>query len=133
MAEVTVAFDNSRRLLAVDADEVQLTRRVYRDGKERPWPLGRGVKRVRLSSREVWAAPAPICDLDAAFRTTQIPNVTAYYAVPSRLATLQPFVFPSRLQRQGWSHDGYSHPLILLAGLRARPSPPPRPRAGPIN
>ncbi len=32
MAEVTVAFDNSRRLLAVDADEVQLTRRVYRDG-----------------------------------------------------------------------------------------------------
>ena len=32
MAEVTVAFDNARRLLAVDADEVQLTRRVYRDG-----------------------------------------------------------------------------------------------------
>src|SRR5580700_8070291 len=32
MAEVTVAFDNTRRLLAVDADEVQLTRRVYRDG-----------------------------------------------------------------------------------------------------
>jgi chromosome segregation protein len=32
MAEVTVAFDNARRLLAVDADEVQVTRRVYRDG-----------------------------------------------------------------------------------------------------
>lgn len=32
MAEVTVAFDNGRRLLKVDADEVQLTRRVYRDG-----------------------------------------------------------------------------------------------------
>jgi chromosome segregation protein len=32
MAEVTVTFDNARRLLAVDADEVQLTRRVYRDG-----------------------------------------------------------------------------------------------------
>ncbi|HEV3385497.1 MAG TPA: chromosome segregation protein SMC [Gemmata sp.] len=32
LAEVTVAFDNNRRLLAVDADEVQLTRRVYRDG-----------------------------------------------------------------------------------------------------
>ncbi|VTS01980.1 chromosome segregation protein smc : Chromosome partition protein Smc OS=Rhodopirellula sallentina SM41 GN=smc PE=3 SV=1: SMC_N: SMC_hinge [Gemmata massiliana] len=32
MAEVTVAFDNARRLLSVDADEVQLTRRVYRDG-----------------------------------------------------------------------------------------------------
>jgi chromosome segregation protein len=32
LAEVTVTFENSRRLLAVDADEVQLTRRVYRDG-----------------------------------------------------------------------------------------------------
>src|SRR5215216_541112 len=32
MAEVTVAFDNARRLLAVDADEVEVTRRVYRDG-----------------------------------------------------------------------------------------------------
>ena len=32
MAEVTVAFDNTRRLLALDADDVQLTRRVYRDG-----------------------------------------------------------------------------------------------------
>src|SRR6478752_5800721 len=32
MAEVTVSFDNARRLLAVDADEVQITRRVYRDG-----------------------------------------------------------------------------------------------------
>src|SRR5947208_3967900 len=32
MAEATVTLDNTRRLLAVDADEVQLTRRVYRDG-----------------------------------------------------------------------------------------------------
>ena len=32
LAEVTVTFDNARRLLALDADEVQLTRRVYRDG-----------------------------------------------------------------------------------------------------
>jgi chromosome segregation protein len=32
MAEVTVVLDNTRRLLALDADEVQLTRRVYRDG-----------------------------------------------------------------------------------------------------
>ena len=32
LAEVTVTFDNSRRLLAVDVDEVELTRRVYRDG-----------------------------------------------------------------------------------------------------
>src|SRR3954449_10382166 len=28
LAEVTVAFDNARKLLAVDADDVQVTRRV---------------------------------------------------------------------------------------------------------
>src|SRR3989441_5175523 len=33
LAEVTMTFDNSRRVLATDADEVQITRRVYRDGE----------------------------------------------------------------------------------------------------
>jgi chromosome segregation protein len=32
MAEATVVFDNERHLLAVDAEEVQVSRRVYRDG-----------------------------------------------------------------------------------------------------
>src|SRR5881628_326890 len=32
-AEATLVFDNSKRLLPVDADEVQLTRRVYRSGE----------------------------------------------------------------------------------------------------
>ena len=32
LAEVTMTFDNSRRHLTFDADEVQITRRVYRDG-----------------------------------------------------------------------------------------------------
>jgi chromosome segregation protein len=33
MAEVTMTFDNSRNTLATDASEVQITRRVYRDGE----------------------------------------------------------------------------------------------------
>ncbi|MCX7699883.1 MAG: chromosome segregation protein SMC [Gemmataceae bacterium] len=33
LAEVTMTFDNSKRYLAVDCDEVQITRRVYRDGQ----------------------------------------------------------------------------------------------------
>ena len=33
LAEVTMTFANGRRLLAVDADEVQISRRVYRDGQ----------------------------------------------------------------------------------------------------
>src|SRR5438094_10278559 len=33
MAEVTMTFDNSRGVLAIDAEEVQITRRVYRSGE----------------------------------------------------------------------------------------------------
>lgn len=33
MAEVTMTFDNARRILSHDTDEVQITRRVYRDGQ----------------------------------------------------------------------------------------------------
>jgi chromosome segregation protein len=33
LAEVTMTLDNARRHLAIDVDEVQITRRVYRDGE----------------------------------------------------------------------------------------------------
>src|SRR4030088_2561288 len=33
MAEVTMTFDNARSTLATEADEVQITRRVYRGGE----------------------------------------------------------------------------------------------------
>jgi len=33
LAEVSLTFDNARRLLNLDADEVQIARRVYRDGQ----------------------------------------------------------------------------------------------------
>ena len=33
MAEVTMTFDNAKKLLSTEAEEVQVTRRVYRDGQ----------------------------------------------------------------------------------------------------
>src|SRR5437899_9353903 len=33
LAEVTMTFDNTKRALQFDGDEVQITRRVYRDGQ----------------------------------------------------------------------------------------------------
>src|SRR6516165_5216469 len=33
MAEVTVTFDNGKRTLAVESEEVQITRRIYRSGE----------------------------------------------------------------------------------------------------
>ncbi len=46
LAEVTMTFDNSKRQLALDADDVQITRRVYRDG-EGEYLINRQVCRLR--------------------------------------------------------------------------------------
>ncbi len=44
MAEVTMTFDNTRRQLSADSDEVQITRRVYRDGEGEYAINGRGAR-----------------------------------------------------------------------------------------
>jgi chromosome segregation protein len=46
LAEVTMTFDNGRRALATDADEVQITRRVYRTG-EGEYLINRQICRLR--------------------------------------------------------------------------------------
>jgi chromosome segregation protein len=46
VAEVTMTFDNSRRTLAAQADEVQITRRVYRSG-EGEYLINRQVCRLK--------------------------------------------------------------------------------------
>lgn len=45
-AECTLSFDNSRRALAIDADEVHITRRVYRNG-EGEYLINRQPSRLR--------------------------------------------------------------------------------------
>lgn len=86
---------------------------VRREGQLRPWPAGRGLKKVRFPDQERWVAPVPLGDLLTAYRTTRIPNITTYGAIPERLA---------QLLRFGWP------PLALVFPLAARVL-----RSGPVQ
>jgi len=86
---------------------------VRRDGKLVRWPLGRGVKRVRFSTRERWVATAPLADLSSAFRSTGIRDITMSMAVSSRTA---------KAMKLGWPLAVASLPAarLLFSSGRAR-------------
>lgn len=77
---------------------------VRRDGVLKRQALGKGLRRQRFSQRERWVMPMPLGDLETAFRSTGIPNITAYFAIPTRMA---------RLIRPGW-------PAMAVARTLAR-------------
>ncbi len=86
---------------------------VRRDGRlvRRRW--GRGVRRVRFSDRERTVVPIPWGDLETAFQTTGIPNITTYMALPRATARLLSWLSipgrwalafkPLRRLVQGWA------------------------------
>lgn len=55
---------------------------VRRAGVLQPFPLGAGLRRIRFAHGEHLALPIPWGDLSTAYRTTGIPNITTYLAVP---------------------------------------------------
>ena len=59
MAEVTMTFDNGRRALATEADEVQIGRRVYRSGEGEYLINGRACRLKDVKDLFWAAAPAP--------------------------------------------------------------------------
>jgi len=59
---------------------------VRREGKLKPVPFGKGARRVRFLDRERSVLPIPWGDLETAYRTTGIPNITTYMAFPKGLA-----------------------------------------------
>lgn len=61
---------------------------VRRDGKLVTWPHGRGVRMQAMPGGERPIMPIPWGDLETAFHSTGIPNITTYMAVPRRLAKL---------------------------------------------
>ena len=56
---------------------------VRRNGELQPYRLGEGARRVRFSHGERLVLPLPIADLETAYHTTGIPNITTSMAVPS--------------------------------------------------
>lgn len=67
---------------------------VRRDGQLIPYPLGKGIHRVRFSGRESYVVPGPIADLVTAWHATKIPNITVSLAVPSGLARTMEAIWP---------------------------------------
>jgi short subunit dehydrogenase-like uncharacterized protein len=61
---------------------------VRRQGALREIPLGQGVRRVQFSDRPRTALPIPWGDLESAYRTTGIANITTYMGVPHTPARL---------------------------------------------
>ncbi|HYO56608.1 saccharopine dehydrogenase family protein [Archangium sp.] len=67
---------------------------VRRGGHLRPWPMGKGVRRVRFSDKERTVVPIPWGDLVTAWHSTGIPNITTYLAQPAAVARALRFTFP---------------------------------------
>lgn len=61
---------------------------IRQNGTLQPYPLGKGAKRIRFSHGVYHAMPIPWGDLSTAYRTTGIPNITAYMAVSPLSSTL---------------------------------------------
>ncbi len=67
---------------------------VRRGGQLRPWPLGKGARRVRFSDRERTIVPIPWGDLVTAWHSTGIPHITTYMAQPAWMARTLRLAFP---------------------------------------
>jgi short subunit dehydrogenase-like uncharacterized protein len=67
---------------------------VRRGGKLQEIPLGEGVRELQFSDRRRTVLPIPWGDLESAYRTTGIANITTYMAVPDLPARLLSHALP---------------------------------------
>ncbi|WP_224240414.1 saccharopine dehydrogenase family protein [Hyalangium gracile] len=81
--------------------------RVRRGGALQPWPMGKGLRRVRFSDAEHTVAPIPWGDLVTAWHTTGIPNITTYMTLPRAAARFIRFTYP--LLKRVLSVDAVRH------------------------
>ncbi len=90
-----------------------------RAGKLMPHPLGHGGKTVRFHDRERHVIPIPWGDLETAYRSTGIGDITTYMALPPGADVLLR-LFGGSLQRALRS-DRFRNAAARLAGDLARP------------
>ncbi len=102
---------------------------VRRGGELRPWTLGRGLKRIRFSDRERLALPIPWGDLETAYRTTGIPDITTYMAVPDGLARALWIAWPATAVWQPVLRRVLGSSLVQSRGRRAIEARGPGPTA----
>jgi len=57
-------------------------------------PFGKGGKRVRFADRERSVLPIPWGDLESAYRSTGVPNITTYMAFPRKLVAGAALTWP---------------------------------------
>lgn len=65
-----------------------------RNGSLVPHALGKDTKRVRFADRARSVIAIPWGDLETAYRTTGIPNITTYMALPSAMVAAASFTWP---------------------------------------
>ena len=97
-----VSAGTARSLLEMLPQGVQ----VRRDGRIVSQPLGQGARDIRFSNGMRRALPIPWGDVATAYRTTGVPNITAYTALPPSAVRL------AQLSRIG-------APLLRSARLRS--------------
>src|SRR5262245_17583584 len=95
MLELAVKADNRQASQGATKSRLAVLAsggRVYRDGRLVPFRLGKGLKALRFPDGAFDILPVPSGDLEAAYRVTGIPNITAFIPFRRSAALLLPLL-----------------------------------------
>jgi short subunit dehydrogenase-like uncharacterized protein len=101
---------------------------VRRDGELQPLPFGQGLHTVRFTRAEHAVLPVPWGDLETAFHTTGIGNITVSMAVPSAVAKLLGVAAPFVPRLLGLAERTWLQRAVLAAIERQPEGPDARAR-----
>jgi short subunit dehydrogenase-like uncharacterized protein len=91
---------------------------IRRAGHLQPEPLGAGTTTITFPIGPCLAMPVPTGDLEAAFRTTDAPDVTAYMVLPDSEAPDEASTQPPTFTSYGWARATRADGVAAEAWLR---------------